>query len=99
VTASELTYNGQPLDSFVAERTASYISQLDQHYGELTVRQTMEFSARVQGGRRGECREAGQVGGAVVGKEGGGRACRAGSVVSVGLDAGKEGGSVSAAAT
>lgn len=27
--------------------------QLDQHYGELTVRQTLEFSARVQGGRRG----------------------------------------------
>ena len=26
---------------------------LDQHYGELTVRQTLKFSARVQGGRKG----------------------------------------------
>ena len=28
--------------------------QLDAHYGELTVRQTLDFAARVQGGRRGE---------------------------------------------
>ncbi|PSC69400.1 Pleiotropic drug resistance 1 [Micractinium conductrix] len=37
------------LDRFVPERTAAYISQ---HYGELTVRQTLKFSARVQGGRK-----------------------------------------------
>ena len=36
------------------ERTAAYISQLDDHYGELTVRETLEFAARVQGGRLGE---------------------------------------------
>lgn len=53
VKYDELSYNGQDLSTFVPERTASYISQLDQHYGELTVRQTMEFSARVQGGRHG----------------------------------------------
>ena len=54
VTAAELTYNGQGLDAFVPERTAAYISQLDDHYGELTVRETLEFAARVQGGRLGE---------------------------------------------
>ena len=27
----------------------------DEHYGELTVRETFQFSSRVQGGRRGEC--------------------------------------------
>ncbi len=26
----------------------------DEHYGELTVRETFQFSSRVQGGRRGE---------------------------------------------
>lgn len=49
VSAAELTYNGLPLDRFVPERSAAYISQEDLHYGELTVRETLEFSARVQG--------------------------------------------------
>ena len=53
VTAAELTYNGQGLDAFVPERTAAYISQLDDHFGELTVRETLEFAARVQGGKKG----------------------------------------------
>ncbi|KAL4433696.1 hypothetical protein ABPG75_000137 [Micractinium tetrahymenae] len=52
VSADELAYNGQSLDTVVPQRTAAYISQLDSHYGELTVRQTLDFAARVQGGRR-----------------------------------------------
>ncbi|KAL4440309.1 hypothetical protein ABPG75_003310 [Micractinium tetrahymenae] len=52
VSAAELSYNGEPLEAFVPERTAAYISQLDQHYGELTVRQTLEFAARCQGNMR-----------------------------------------------
>lgn len=49
VTAEELTYNGRSLESFVPERTAAYISQYDTHYPELTVRETLDFSARCQG--------------------------------------------------
>lgn len=48
-SSSELTYNGMNLDEFVVERSAAYVSQVDLHYGELTVRETLEFSARVQG--------------------------------------------------
>ncbi|KAL4418695.1 hypothetical protein ABPG77_008709, partial [Micractinium sp. CCAP 211/92] len=54
VSAAELTYNGEPLEAFVPERTAAYISQLDEHYGELTVRQTLEFSARCQSHMKGK---------------------------------------------
>ncbi|KAL4421996.1 hypothetical protein ABPG77_005426, partial [Micractinium sp. CCAP 211/92] len=68
VSAAELTYNGEPLEAFVPERTAAYISQargcglgragqgqgLDEHYGELTVRQTLEFAARCQSNMRGK---------------------------------------------
>lgn len=49
VEAEELTYNGLNFSQFVPERSAAYISQVDLHYGELTVRETFEFSARVQG--------------------------------------------------
>lgn len=49
VRADELTYNGKTFDEFIPERSAAYISQVDLHYGELTVRETFEFSARVQG--------------------------------------------------
>ncbi|PRW60703.1 Pleiotropic drug resistance 1 [Chlorella sorokiniana] len=54
VTYDELSYNGLCIDSgdFVPERSAAYIEQLDEHYGEMTVRETFQFSARVQGGRR-----------------------------------------------
>lgn len=31
------------------ERAAVFIPPLDSHFGELTVRQTLEFAARVQG--------------------------------------------------
>ncbi|XP_078443115.1 ABC transporter G family member 36-like isoform X2 [Wolffia australiana] len=45
----KITYNGHGLDEFVPERTAAYISQYDLHIGEMTVRETLKFSARCQG--------------------------------------------------
>ncbi|CAH9131526.1 unnamed protein product [Cuscuta epithymum] len=44
-----VTYNGHGLNEFVPQRTAAYISQHDLHIGEMTVRETLEFSARCQG--------------------------------------------------
>ncbi|XP_072970521.1 ABC transporter G family member 36-like [Typha angustifolia] len=44
-----VTYNGHGMDEFVAQRTAAYISQFDLHIGEMTVRETLAFSARCQG--------------------------------------------------
>ncbi|KAL2643201.1 hypothetical protein R1flu_010788 [Riccia fluitans] len=44
-----ITYNGRELDTFIPQRTSAYISQLDNHIGELTVRETLDFSAQVQG--------------------------------------------------
>ncbi|XP_074576204.1 ABC transporter G family member 31-like [Curcuma longa] len=45
----EVTYNGCPLNKFVVQRTSAYISQIDKHIGELTVRETLDFAARCQG--------------------------------------------------
>ncbi|KAL4559958.1 hypothetical protein LXL04_032104 [Taraxacum kok-saghyz] len=47
--SGKVTYNGHELHEFVPERTAAYISQNDVHIGELTVRETLAFSARCQG--------------------------------------------------
>ncbi|KAJ4797884.1 ABC transporter G family member 36 [Rhynchospora pubera] len=47
--SGEITYNGHGMDEFVAQRTAAYISQYDTHLGEMTVRETLAFSARCQG--------------------------------------------------
>ena len=44
-----MTYNGHEMKEFVPERTSAYISQYDLHMGELTVRETLSFSARCQG--------------------------------------------------
>eukprot|EP00897_Mesotaenium_endlicherianum_P001116 jgi/Mesen1/11004/ME000098S10399 len=44
-----VTYNGYGLDEFVPVRTSAYVSQNDNHIGEMTVRETLDFSARVQG--------------------------------------------------
>jgi ABC-type multidrug transport system ATPase subunit len=44
-----VTYNGHSMNEFVPERTAAYISQHDNHIGEMTVRETLAFSARCQG--------------------------------------------------
>ncbi|KAF8736814.1 hypothetical protein HU200_014297 [Digitaria exilis] len=48
VTGS-ITYNGHTMDEFEARRSAAYVSQHDLHMGELTVRETVNFSARCQG--------------------------------------------------
>ncbi|KAI3773385.1 hypothetical protein L1987_47912 [Smallanthus sonchifolius] len=48
-SSGKVTYNGHELHEFVPERTSAYISQNDVHIGELTVRETLAFSARCQG--------------------------------------------------
>ncbi|KAI3671594.1 hypothetical protein L1987_87333 [Smallanthus sonchifolius] len=45
----EITYNGHKLNEFEPRRTAAYISQMDIHAGEMTVKETLDFSARCQG--------------------------------------------------
>ncbi|XP_074557496.1 ABC transporter G family member 42-like [Curcuma longa] len=45
----EVTYNGHRLDEFVPQKTAAYISQNDVHVGEMTVKETLDFSGRCQG--------------------------------------------------
>eukprot|EP00850_Spirogloea_muscicola_P018226 SM000165S02187 [mRNA] locus=s165:830:10558:+ [translate_table: standard] len=53
-----ITYNGHTLNEFMPSRTASYVSQDDLHIGEMTVRETLDFSARVQGvGHRATLRQ------------------------------------------
>lgn len=44
-----VTYNGKTFKEFRPERTAVYVEQDDVHIGEMTVRETMDFSARCQG--------------------------------------------------
>ncbi|XP_019056482.1 PREDICTED: ABC transporter G family member 36-like [Tarenaya hassleriana] len=45
----EITYNGYKLDEFVPRKTSAYISQNDVHVGIMTVKETLDFSARCQG--------------------------------------------------
>ncbi|KAL1831046.1 hypothetical protein ACET3Z_000697 [Daucus carota] len=47
--SGRVTYNGAGMDEFVPQRTSAYISQHDLHIGEMTVRETLAFSARCQG--------------------------------------------------
>ncbi|KAJ9153602.1 hypothetical protein P3X46_027028 [Hevea brasiliensis] len=47
--SGRVTYNGHDMNDFVPQRTAAYISQHDLHAGEMTVRETLAFSARCQG--------------------------------------------------
>ncbi|KAL9233903.1 hypothetical protein vseg_008838 [Gypsophila vaccaria] len=47
--SGRVTYNGHTMNEFVPQRTSAYISQHDLHIGEMTVRETLAFSARVQG--------------------------------------------------
>ncbi|GAV89910.1 ABC_tran domain-containing protein/ABC2_membrane domain-containing protein/PDR_assoc domain-containing protein [Cephalotus follicularis] len=51
--SGNITYNGQELDEFCVQRTSAYISQTDNHIGELTVRETFDFAARCQGASEG----------------------------------------------
>ncbi|RXH88664.1 hypothetical protein DVH24_000263 [Malus domestica] len=45
----DITYNGYKLHDFVPQKTSAYISQNDVHIGEMTVKETLDFSARCQG--------------------------------------------------
>ncbi|XP_049933546.1 pleiotropic drug resistance protein 2-like isoform X3 [Nymphaea colorata] len=45
----KITYNGHELTEFVPQRTCAYISQNDVHEGQMTVRETLDFSGRCQG--------------------------------------------------
>ncbi|XP_027333289.1 pleiotropic drug resistance protein 1-like isoform X2 [Abrus precatorius] len=47
--SGRVTYNGHGLEEFVPQRTSAYVSQHDNHIGEMTVRETLAFSARCQG--------------------------------------------------
>ncbi|KAL1532411.1 transcription factor [Salvia divinorum] len=47
--SGRVTYNGHEMDEFVPQKTAAYISQHDMHLGDLTVKETLAFSARCQG--------------------------------------------------
>ena len=45
----KITYCGHEFSEFVPQRTCAYISQHDLHYGEMTVRETLNFSGRCLG--------------------------------------------------
>ncbi|PIA25217.1 hypothetical protein AQUCO_12200002v1 [Aquilegia coerulea] len=45
----KVTYCGHEFSEFVPQRTCAYISQHDLHYGEMTVRETLDFSGRCLG--------------------------------------------------
>ncbi|KAL5059787.1 hypothetical protein RYX36_031391 [Vicia faba] len=47
--SGKVTYNGHEMNEFVPQRTSAYVDQNDLHIGEMTVRETLAFSARVQG--------------------------------------------------
>ncbi|CAI0544422.1 unnamed protein product, partial [Linum tenue] len=47
--SGEITYCGHDFTEFIPQRTSAYISQHDLHYGEMTVRETLEFSRRCLG--------------------------------------------------
>ncbi|XP_071709127.1 pleiotropic drug resistance protein 1-like isoform X13 [Rutidosis leptorrhynchoides] len=47
--SGKVTYNGHEMREFVPQRSSAYISQHDLHIGEMTVRETLAFSARCQG--------------------------------------------------
>ncbi|KAL8527729.1 hypothetical protein ACS0TY_005540 [Phlomoides rotata] len=53
--AGDITYNGYKFDEFVPQRTSAYASQYDLHIPQMTVRETLDFSACCQGiGSRAE---------------------------------------------
>ncbi|KAH9674753.1 ABC transporter G family member 34 [Citrus sinensis] len=45
----KIKYCGHEFKEFVPQRTCAYISQNDLHFGEMTVRETMDFSGRCLG--------------------------------------------------
>ncbi|CAJ2629467.1 unnamed protein product [Trifolium pratense] len=47
--SGRVTYCGHELSEFVPERTCAYISQHNLHHGEMTVKETLDFSGRSLG--------------------------------------------------
>ncbi|KAF2320725.1 hypothetical protein GH714_030348 [Hevea brasiliensis] len=47
--SGRVNYNGHGMEEFIPQRTSAYISQCDLHIGEMTVKETLSFSARCQG--------------------------------------------------
>lgn len=47
--SGEVTYNGHTMNEFVPQKTSAYISQHDLHVAEMTVKETLEYSAKSQG--------------------------------------------------
>uniref|UniRef100_A0A7N0U8F5 ABC transporter domain-containing protein n=1 Tax=Kalanchoe fedtschenkoi TaxID=63787 RepID=A0A7N0U8F5_KALFE len=47
--SGKVTYNGHDMNEFVPQRSSAYISQRDLHIAEMTVWETLAFSARCQG--------------------------------------------------
>ncbi|KAK9991983.1 hypothetical protein SO802_026968 [Lithocarpus litseifolius] len=47
--SGEISYNGYLPEEFVPQKTAAYVSQHDLHIPEMTVRETLDFSACCQG--------------------------------------------------
>lgn len=47
--SGKITYCGHEFSEFYPERTSAYVSQYDLHNGEMTVRETMDFSRRCLG--------------------------------------------------
>ncbi|KAK0591662.1 hypothetical protein LWI29_030061 [Acer saccharum] len=47
--SGSVTYCGHELHEFIPQRTCAYISQHDLHHGEMTVRETLDFSGRSMG--------------------------------------------------
>ncbi|MED6182883.1 drug-responsive transcription factor pdr3 [Stylosanthes scabra] len=45
----KISYNGHTLDEFIPQKSSAYVSQYDLHIPEMTVRETLDFSARCQG--------------------------------------------------
>ncbi|XP_060969402.1 pleiotropic drug resistance protein 3 [Cannabis sativa] len=53
--SGEISYNGYKLEEFIPQKTSVYVSQNDLHIPEMTVRETLDFSAHCQGvGSRAE---------------------------------------------
>ncbi|GMI81953.1 ATP-binding cassette G39, PLEIOTROPIC DRUG RESISTANCE 11, pleiotropic drug resistance 11 [Hibiscus trionum] len=48
-SCGRITYCGYEMTEFIPQRTCAYISQHDVHHGEMTVRETLDFSARCLG--------------------------------------------------
>ncbi|XP_042458773.1 ABC transporter G family member 45-like [Zingiber officinale] len=47
----KVTYNVQKMNRYISQRMCAYVSQLDTHQAEMTVKETMEFSRKMLNAR------------------------------------------------